>query len=141
MDSNGINDALALIQRTLKLGKRATNIQYEEALQAAREAIVDQKELVLNCREENRELKEKLTIVKDFTLDKHVYWASNDHDRTQPFCPSCMAKGLKMPMEPTYKNTKDSGFTCPNQECGHYSDPWDWDSRQPRNTIKSQPWS
>lgn len=141
MDSNGINDALDLIQRTLKLGKRATNIQYEEALQAAREAIVVQKELALRYREENRELKEKLTIAEDFTLDKHVYWASSDNDRTQPFCPACMAKNMKMPMEPTYKNTKDSGFTCPNKECGHYSDPWDWESRQPQATNEWQSWA
>lgn len=47
MDPGSANEALTLIARVVALGKRATYVQYEEALQTAREVILQQKELNL----------------------------------------------------------------------------------------------
>ncbi|MBC7581690.1 hypothetical protein H7097_02360 [Aeromicrobium sp.] len=44
MDPNAANDALSLIPRVGALGKRASHVQFDEALMAARQEILKYKE-------------------------------------------------------------------------------------------------
>ena len=127
MDSSSVNATLSLIARIMQLGKKATNVQYEEAIQAAREAILQQKELNLNLREENAALKEKLSTVDDFNLDKSVYWQSSDTERDQPFCPACYAAGKKIPLQKTWekRDKKQTLWHCPDKACNATYNPWD----------------
>jgi len=127
MDPGSVNDALTLIARVVALGKRATHVEYEEALQTAREVILKQKEINLDLREENRDLKEKLTVAKEYILDKSVYWKKDDTNQDQPFCPSCYAKGKIVPLQKLWEGRPktQSPWRCPNKECGTTFNPWD----------------
>ena len=98
MDPAGVNDALTLVQTVIKLGKRASNVQYEEALIAAREAIIEQKRINLDLRESNMDLGEKLKLLQG-SLDKkaslhpepdHVWLVlDGDEDASRRYCQVC----------------------------------------------------
>lgn len=128
MDESAANATLSLIARVVALGKKATNVQYEEALQAAREVILQQKELNLNLRDENRAIKEKLAMAEEFVLGKSVRWKKEDADLDQPFCPACYAKGQTIPLQKTWEGRPktQSLWSCPNKSCGATFNPWDY---------------
>lgn len=128
MDTGAINNALTLTTRVIQLGKRATHVDYEEALQAAREAMLEQKELNLNFRDEIRELKEKLQVAGEYRLDKSVYWAKEDINREQPFCPACYSVGKIVPLQKSQekRDKTQTWWHCPNKNCNASLNPWDY---------------
>lgn len=140
MDPTVINDTLALITRVVGLGKKATHLDYEEALQAAREAILQQKELNLNLRDENRSLKEKLVAAEEYVLERGVYWEAGDTERDQPFCPSCYSKGNIVPLQKLWNgyDKKQSPWTCPDAKCKATFNPWDY--KEPEDDESAVVW-
>lgn len=137
MDTGPINDTLSLITRVMKLGKKATNVEYEEVIQAAREAILQQKEINLNLRDENRTLKEKLAMTDEYVLEKSVYWEKEDVERDQPYCPACYATGKKIPLQRLWsKRVKTQTlWLCPDKNCNVAYNPWDHDEES--NTAEA----
>jgi hypothetical protein len=134
MDPAAANDALALIARVIKLGRQASNIQYEEAINAARAAILQQKGLNLDLKDENRTLREKLAKSEDYVLDKSVHWKKEDENRDQPFCPVCFAKGREIPLQKTWEGRvkSQSLWSCPDKSCTGLFNPWDY--KEPEQT-------
>lgn len=122
MDPGAISTSISLIQKVIKLGKKATNLQYEEALLAAREAIFDLREQNIALKEENRRLNEVAARKDktDFDSQAGVYWLKNDTEKQRPICPRCMEKeGVLISL-----NVKSSGLPdCP--ECKSYFNPYD----------------
>lgn len=127
-----LNEAYELVRKGLDVEIALASAEQKEKLVDAKLALSEVKDHIFDLKEENRLLKEKLLQRKKFVLENSVYWDEGDNERKQPFCSSCMAKGLEIPMEPQKRNTKDTRFWCPNKECRHIADPWDWNSRQPR---------
>lgn len=127
MDSGAINDALTLITRIISLGKKATVVQYDEAMQLAREAILQQKEMNLDLRDENRQLKEKLAMEQEYVLERSVYWEKSDTEQNQPFCPACYASGKKVPLQRLWekRDKTQTLWTCPDKKCNSTYNPWD----------------
>lgn len=129
MDSSSISETLSLVQRVIGLGKKATNIQYEEALLAAREALVIQGQENLKLKEENLGFKEELKKKDDFILEKSVMWLKKDTEKNQPFCPVCLVNGKEIPLSRTWARRKkeETLWHCPNKECNQSFNPWDYE--------------
>lgn len=97
VDSAGVTATISLVQQVISLGKRATNLQYEEALLAAREALFTQREKILELSEDNSDLKKKVTnlkevedISKNIEFHKGAYWIKNDKgEMIGPNCTAC----------------------------------------------------
>ncbi len=117
MDPSSINETVNLVQRVIKLGKKATNIQYEEALLAAREVIFDLREENLSIKEELNVLNKKLKKQEEVKFSDGVYWFKSDKAKKRPLCPRCYEKESTvitlylqrgfMPSCPECKNTFD----------------------------------
>ena len=103
MDTSAVNSAIALVQNVIKLGKKATNLQYEEALLVAREALFGQRELNLQLSEKNLELKQK---VKELEATKELseevefagegYWQKTKDGWHGPCCTACWIDHKKL---------------------------------------------
>ena len=136
MDASGVNETLNRggLQKVISLGKRATNLQYEEALQAARETMLALREKNVGFKEENEQLRDLLKNKEEYILDKGVYWQKNDKEQNQPFCPVCYSKGKITPLQKHRegKDKKQSPWSCPAKDCskGLYN-PWDYKEPDP----------
>jgi hypothetical protein len=91
------------VQQVIRLGKKATNLQYEEALQAAREALFLQKESNLALAEENLDLQQQLKAIEQKEdLSKYVkfyegsYWLIKDDNPDGPNCTACWVDRNKL---------------------------------------------
>ncbi|HSH55325.1 MAG TPA: hypothetical protein VK983_00705 [Candidatus Limnocylindrales bacterium] len=133
MDPASVNDTVSLVQNVIKLGKRATNLQYEEALLAARETIFSLREENQSLKEANSALREQVKNKIEFILEDSVYWSVEDTAKKQPFCPACYADGKIMPLEPRRQNTKQTSFRCP-LNTAHHSNPYDY---HPQAVVRS----
>lgn len=100
MDVSGANDALTLIARVTALGKRATHIQYEEALMAARQEILKYKEENLTLREAALERSEQLKLISV----KGNAWLVDPSDLDGPhYCKSCYtAENRVVPLDGSF---------------------------------------
>lgn len=132
MDPASVNETLSLVQKVIKLGKKATNLQYEEALLAAREAMFTFKENNLKLKEETQNLKAIVKKKDDFLLYKGVRWKKEDTTQDQPYCPVCYQKNLEMPLQPDDRNKKEqTWWRCPNTECKQAYNPWNYHEPMP----------
>ena len=98
MDSSSVADTISLIQRVVKLGKKATNIQYEEAVIAARELILELREQNLALKEENAELAGQKDIGDDLKRDDNNPWLVllGDSDPVARYCMLCWDKDKEL---------------------------------------------
>lgn len=128
MDQSGINDTLTLLQRLIRAGKKAVNIDYEEVLQSARTAIIELKEENINLKETISRLKIALNRHDDFIADKGVMWLKKEKVQNQPYCPICYAKELNIMLQPIngWSNIKNSKWHCYNKQCGQTFNPFNY---------------
>ncbi len=109
--------SLELVKKGLEAKGELKRVEDRETIVSAKEALLDVKEAMLELRAENISLKKRQDDEKDYLLDQAVYWKKADVSRSQPYCPTCKAKNLIMPMTPNQQNTNVAYFTCPNPEC------------------------
>ncbi len=106
IDAGGVNEAISLTQRVIKLGKSATNIQYEEALLASREAIFELREENLRLREENQAMKqslEKIEAGKVLTFAEGHNYLIDPENPKRHLCPLCSKKhSAPIPLDGTF---------------------------------------
>lgn len=126
MDSSSISGTIGLISKVINLGKKATNLQYEEALIAARELLVSQGAENLELKEKLLNLQKKVDLENSYHLSTGVYWHKTDTDLYQPFCPPCYASGRVMPLQPLYAQREKSQtkWICPDKNCKADFNPW-----------------
>jgi hypothetical protein len=94
MDIRGINATIDLVQKVIKLGKQATNLEYEEALLAARESLFDLREQNLRVKEDKEKLQAKIKSLESKAKihpEKGHEWiyVEADEDESRRYCPHC----------------------------------------------------
>ena len=112
MDSAGINASIALVQKVISLGKKANNLDFAEALMAAREALLAQKEENINLREEKSALQALVSKQRKILPEKNHEWLidAEDKDVDRRYCPLCFYDRDKLiPLDHPY--TSDEGET------------------------------
>ena len=114
MDSTGILDTMNIIQKVVRLGNKATNLQYEEALLAARETIVNLREENLVLKEENAMLKTSDDIKNQMKHGKGgEFWYDS-----RPHCSGCMgSKNKLIPLSHYSGHT----YVCPVCKSSYYN--------------------
>jgi hypothetical protein len=124
-----VNDTLTLITRVRGLSKKATHIEYEEALQAGQATIIDLNGQLGLVKDEKNKLTEKLRRQRSFFAEKGVMWRKLDKEKEQPFCPVCYAKDLDIPLQPVrgWRAAKNTEWSCPNPDCQADFNPWDYE--------------
>jgi hypothetical protein len=122
-----------VIKDAAKAAQKADNIDLYKTLLDAQQMALDTQEKLQNCATKiskleavNEELRKRIAAKDSYVLENHVYWKIDDENRTQPFCPTCMAKGLEIPMQPDKQNTRETRFRCQNSDCKNVANPWDY---------------
>ncbi len=124
MDTQGFNEAISLISRVVKAGKKATNIQYEEALNIAREQLNILKSENIQLNEELTDLKKRADIEGRIIKKPSEEWIMLENDKSEAsYCLYCLEKEGKLF---TLQVRRDYGsqFICRNcdKEFGNYID-------------------
>ncbi|HSX45022.1 MAG TPA: hypothetical protein VLF39_02855 [Candidatus Saccharimonadales bacterium] len=87
----------------------------------------DLEEKIRNIAIKLRKAREQLDTRSRFELAYSVYWLKTDKDKDQPYCPSCYAVGLEMPLQADERHSKKSTWwRCPNKDCQGAFNPWDY---------------
>ena len=114
-----------VVKDAAKAAQKADNIELYKQLLDVQQMALDMQEKqqrqnnrIQELEDENKQLKAELEEQGNFVLDQAVYWQKDDTARRQPYCPSCMAKRLKVPMSPNRQNTNIAYFHCPNCKFG-----------------------
>jgi hypothetical protein len=109
----------------VKVAQKADNIELVKKLMDVQQTALEMqaKQHELNNRIEelekaNAQLRDQLEEEGSFILDQAVYWRKEDEGCQQPFCPTCKAKHLLIPMTPNKQGTNVAYFHCPNCNFG-----------------------
>lgn len=127
-----INNALDNVKAAIEIADQLKQVKLKELLVLAKEDFVSAKEENVELREKNHNLTKRLSLQEELVLDKSVYWEKTDNERKQPFCPSCYAKGIKVPLQPDNQSTQITYFRCPS--CKHAANPFDY---HPERVVQS----
>ncbi len=118
----------------VKIAQKADNIELVQKVLDVQKGALDMQEKMHEKNEEIEKLKSKIKSLKetlehkeDYYLDKSVYWKSDDKEQLQPYCPSCFAKEIVIPMQKAWprSSAKNSIWVCADKQCNTHSNPWD----------------
>lgn len=129
IDSSSAVNAFELISHVVNLGKKATQVQRSEALLAARELLVEQREENLKLTEEIFKLRKVLDRKKNFIKKMGVVWEKDDKNFDQPYCPVCFAKNLEVMLQMACDGRikEQTLWKCPNSDCNSLYNPFNWE--------------
>ncbi|HWB38714.1 MAG TPA: hypothetical protein VG604_00545 [Candidatus Saccharimonadales bacterium] len=121
------NESVDLVKAALDAKTALATAEEKEKLADAKLALADLKELLASQKDEIQDLKELLKEKKDLVFDMGVYWKAEDHNRGQPYCPVCYAKGNLIPLQKCWdgRDKTQSPWMCPDKECHASYNPWD----------------
>lgn len=126
-----------VIKDGVTVARNAGNLELSLKLAALADDLMDKQTQINKLEAENTKLKEQLKRKNDFVSEKSVYWLKSDTERKQPYCPNCYANGKEMLMQPDRQNTTQTVFRCPNPDCKHVANPYDYHHTGVANAHRS----
>lgn len=91
----GVTRSIDLLKKAKEIAENTNNIEIKEIIVELREQLADTKILLVDTKEELAQLKEELAQLKSpewkliFDTDHRAYYASEDTDKKNPYCPTC----------------------------------------------------
>lgn len=112
-------DNIELVQKILDIQKEALEMQ---------DTIQGKNEEIGILRSEINKLEDVIATRDAYVLDRGVYWLVDDTEREQPFCPTCKAKDVIVPMQKVRDGVdkRQSLWSCSDNQCRTRANPWDY---------------
>ena len=86
LDLNNIKGALQI----------AGKIEFYPQILEMQEKLLEQQKKILDLENENRELKDKLTLKDNIIFERNAYWIAKGSEKDGPFCTKCKDSEDKM---------------------------------------------